>query len=147
MIRKGSRKDTNQILSLFLEWEKEQGNPIEGSLKINFRKIISSYLGKGDRVFFVEEQEKGLKGYVFGHLVKRFPNGIYEKAKLVEVYVTPKYRMHNIGKELLTTFLSWVKKRGVRNILIETRTHDKKAISFWKKNRFKETWKVMEKKI
>jgi len=138
-IRKATKKDSNALMKLL--------SKMESSDSIN-RAFIQNYMGKQNKCFFVAQKEEKIVGYILGHTEKRHgeDKGI-NLAKIEEIYVNKKFRGLNIGNLLLEKFYSWAIRKGSNKIRVYTKTTDKNAVSFWKNHKYKETWKMMEKRI
>ena len=63
---------------------------------------------------------------------------------MVYPYVSENYRKQNIGSKLLTRFIKEIEMEKVRNLELEVRTDNKKAIEFYKKHGFNIKHKIDE---
>jgi len=82
------------------------------------------------RGFIVAEMAHKIIGFLIG--VKINP----EKAKILMLSVSESYRKQNIGSKLLIRFIKEMKIEKVRNLELEVRTDNKKAIEFYNKHGF-----------
>jgi len=116
---------------------------------INFYKDRKSELSEdirnlNNKLLMVVSFEKTIIGYIRGWKEKTFND-------LVEIYILKKYRSSGIGRYLLNMLFNWFDKE--KPIILEVAVYNKKAIEFYKKNKFKEdkffkqpsseTWNVL----
>jgi ribosomal-protein-alanine N-acetyltransferase len=81
--------------------------------------------------FIVAEKAHKIIGFIVG--VKTNP----ETAKILMLSVTESYRRQNIGSALLARFLKEMQVENIKNIELEVRIDNKKAIKFYQKHDFK----------
>lgn len=74
----------------------------------------------------------------------------YRKSKYVEIEnmgVDPKHRSKGIGKKLLDCVTKWAKTKGASKLYVSAYWKNKKAIKFYKNNKFYEMGLEMDKDI
>ena len=74
----------------------------------------------------------------------------YRKSKYVEIEnmgVDPKFRSKGIGKKLLDSATKWAKTKGATKLYVSAYWRNKRAINFYKNNKFYEIGLEMDKKI
>jgi len=86
--------------------------------------------------FIVAEKAHKIIGFIIG--VKTNP----KTAKILMLSVLEHYRKQNIGSTLLKQFLKEMPAENIKNIELEVRTDNQKAIKFYKKHSFKVTEKI-----
>lgn len=95
-------------------------------LDSNYRFKINPYT----RCFVYED-----KAVVLGFVVFSI---MYEKAEIVDIAVNPNYKGQKIGTSLLSAAIQECLASHCENITLEVRLSNMGAISFYKKNGFKE---------
>ena len=88
------------------------------------------YSQKCPESFIVAESENEVVGYTIG----KSKNG---SAEIISLAVKPSFRQKGIGRKLTNFLISFLKKRGVKEIFLEVRTINKIAISFYRNLGFK----------
>ena len=86
--------------------------------------------------FIVAEKNHKIIGFIVG-----IPLGI-ENAKILMIAVIESQRKQNIGTKLLNEFLKQTYLLNIKNIELEVKTDNKKAIKFYQKHGFKITEKL-----
>ena len=141
-IRKGRKSDFDKILKLAKElYEAEL--PFDKNLnkhyynnqkaKDDLRKSISSR----KKTFLVAEEDRNLVGYVDGYLMDKEVY-ISKVAYLDHLCVSEKYRKQGIGKMLMDEFTKIMKEKDAKFIKLNAFENNIAAISFYKKEEFKE---------
>ena len=80
--------------------------------------------------FIVADMAHKIIGFLIGVKITS------EKAKILMLSVSENYRKQNIGSKLLTRFMEEMEIEKVRNLELEVRTDNKKAIEFYTKHGF-----------
>ena len=128
IIRKFRPTDMFSVIKLASETLTEQYNP---SL---FNFFYESY-PKG---FIVAEKANKIIGFIIG--VKT----INYSSRILMLSVSEKNRRQKIGSSLLIEFLKIMSNEKVKNIELEVRTDNKKAINFYMKHGFKIKGRIRE---
>lgn len=146
---KASKKDFNEILKLFIEFEKTvEKNRITKKFRENLAWLITEHIRTKDTYFILAKYNNKIVGYLFGRIEKKWPKDTkYVHTKLIEIYVTPSVRGKNIASTLTKEFIAWSRKNGVKKIYLEAEIGKKKTVSFWKKQGFHSSWLGMKKTI
>lgn len=80
---------------------------------------------------FVYEDKAIVLGFVIFSIM-------YEKAEIIDIAVNPNYRGQKIGTSLLSSVIQECLASHCESISLEVRIYNREAISFYKKNGFKE---------
>ena len=80
--------------------------------------------------FMVAEENKRIIGFIIGVRASE------ETFRILLLAVTPDMRKRGVGSSLLKKFLNIVILRGSREVRLEVRTDNKRAIEFYKKHGF-----------
>jgi ribosomal-protein-alanine acetyltransferase len=80
--------------------------------------------------FIVAEKDHKIIGFIVGVKVNE------NLAKILMLSVSEQYRKQNIGFSLLKRFIEEISQEDIKNIELEVRTGNKKAIKFYKNNGF-----------
>jgi ribosomal-protein-alanine N-acetyltransferase len=86
--------------------------------------------------FIVAEKSHKIIGFIVGVKINQ------DTAKILMLSVLEAYRKQNIGSELLNNFLKGMSAEKIKNIELEVRTDNQKAIRFYKKHNFKITRRI-----
>ena len=138
------------VNNLLFEYETENG----------FDNYISNWaLGEESAEYFSEliqnqfviiaETEKEPVGYLAGSIYQDNTYSYYEgkTAELENMLVVEKYRKFGIGSKLVNAFLKWCKDNSARRVLVTATIGNETAISFYKKNGFKELNITLKKEL
>ena len=88
--------------------------------------------------FIVAEKFQKIIGFAIGVKTN------IDTAKILMLSVSEKYRKQNIGSSLLTYFIKVILAENIKNIELEVRTDNKKAINFYQKHGFIKVRKLTE---
>ena len=88
--------------------------------------------------FIIAENDHKIIGFIVGVKINE------NLAKILMLSVSEIFRKQNIGSSLLNRFLIEISHKGIKNIELEVRTDNRKAIKFYKKNSFKIKEKISE---
>ena len=149
-IRKAEIKDITEIQklnSLLLKKEKEEyyyktldiGWPETKSGKNYLLKFINS----NKYFMIVAENNKKIIGYLYGKIIKNKP----KVADLESFFIIDKYRNKGIGQKLYSKFETECLEEKVKILRLEVSTLNKKGINFYKKQKYIERTKKMEKEF
>ena len=138
------------VNNLLFEYETENG----------FDNYISNWaLGEESAEYFSEliqnqfviiaGTEKEPVGYLAGSIYQDNTYSYYEgkTAELENMLVVEKYRKFGIGSKLVNAFLKWCKDNSARRVLVTATIGNETAISFYKKNGFKELNITLKKEL
>jgi len=82
------------------------------------------------RGFIVAEKDHKIIGFIIGVKINE------NLAKILMLSVSELFRKQKIGFSLLNRFLKEIANNGIKNIELEVRTDNRKAIKFYKNNGF-----------
>lgn len=142
-IRKAKKSDFDKILKLAKElyevelpFDKNLNKDYYNSKKAesNLKKSISSK----NNTFLVAEQDNDLIGYIDGNLIDKEGVYINKVACLEHLCVSEKYRKQGIGKMLIDEFTRLMKEKDAKFIKLNAFQNNISAVSFYKKEEFKE---------
>ena len=88
--------------------------------------------------FIVAEKDHKIVGFIVGVKINE------DLAKILMLSVSEQYRKQKIGFSLLNRFLVEISKEYIKNIELEVRTDNRKAIRFYKNNEFNIKEKIPE---
>jgi len=86
--------------------------------------------------FIVAEKAHKIIGFIIG--LKTYTN----TARILMLSVSKPYRRQKIGSALLKQFIKQISKEDIKNITLEVRTENHRAIKFYEKHGFKITNKI-----
>jgi len=86
--------------------------------------------------FLVAEQNHKIIGFIVGVKITN------ESARILMLSVSPQHRRKNIGTNLLNKFIENIKMENIKEIHLEVRTDNEKAIRFYQKHNFEITDKI-----
>src|SRR3989338_4367015 len=128
-IRKASKKDINEILSLLYQLQRPK--PKTRSESLAFRKRIYQYLDEKDKKIIVAEDSKivGMVSMMFLPRLNRTKLELY----IPEMVVSKDHRGSGIGKSLMESCVKIAKKKKCFRIRLESGNKRKEAHQFYKK--------------
>ena len=85
-----------------------------------------------------------LSGKIFKADIYR---NISQIVELESIFVLEDYRNKSIGTKLYDSFIEWCKKKGVKRISVYVSFENKKAVNFYKSNKFKDYDLVLEREL
>src|SRR3989344_6720096 len=109
-------------------------------IKSEFEEVLSN----PKRVLLIIEEDKNIKGFVIGTLIK---NNYQCNTHLDEIYVDKKFRRRGFSKLLLNEFSKWSKLKKAKIVRLCVSVNNKKAMKFYKKIGFKIKHFEMEKRL
>jgi ribosomal-protein-alanine N-acetyltransferase len=86
--------------------------------------------------FIVAEKDHKIIGFIIGVKINQ------DLAKILMLSVSELFRNQKIGSSLFKKFLEEISTDNIKNIQLEVRSDNKKAIKFYEKNGFKITKKI-----
>jgi ribosomal-protein-alanine N-acetyltransferase len=86
--------------------------------------------------FIVAEKDHKIIGFIIGGKINQ------NLAKILMLSVSKLFRNQKIGSSLFKKFLEEISTDNIKNIQLEVRSDNKKAIKFYEKNGFKITKKI-----
>lgn len=150
-IRKATIKDLKKVQELNLKLFEKEHKEYDKFLNLNWTfgaegtKYFSDRIKNEDGCVFVAELNKEIVGYLCGGLRKSKP---YRNppimAELENTLVLENHRSKGIGSKLFDAFINWCKTKKVEKIRVEASAQNKLAISFYRKNGFKDYTLVLE---
>lgn len=132
-IRKVKKKDLNQYLSLRKEGLENYQKLTDEKLKITPKQIKEEFegvLSNKKRIMFVIEQNKEIKAYIIGTLLR---NSYQCITYIDDIFVKKDIRKKGFGKLLINEFTKWSKSKKATKIRLGVRINNKKAINLYKK--------------
>jgi ribosomal protein S18 acetylase RimI-like enzyme len=99
-------------------------------------EIIERYIGDKEYCL-VAKNNKKVVGFALGALVEK-KKSAWRYGYLLWTGIAPKFAGQGVGKKLLKKMTSLFKEAGVKIILVDTSTENKKALNFFKRNGFEE---------
>ena len=120
MIRKFQATDMFSIIKIASETLTEQYSP----------SLFNYFYETFPELFLVAEKHHRTIGFITGIQITN------EIARIVMLSILPSYQRQHIGTELLNELLLTLREKNVKQISLEVKTDNKKAISFYKKHDF-----------
>ena len=145
--RKANINDLKAIQKLNQLLVNEEQALYDSALDLNWTfgkegtKIFTNHLTQTDKCAFLAESGKNIIGYITGSVHAKYPYSYRKIGALGEIntmYILNDYRSQHIGTELIKLFFHWCKEKNVQKIKVEATAQNNEAISFYKKNGFKE---------
>jgi len=127
-IRKFEPKDIFSVIKLASETLTEKYHP-----------TLFSYFYENYREgFLIAELGQKVIGFLVGLKIEE------RKARILMISVLPYQQRKNIGTALLNKFEETVKEENIKEIELEVRTKNKKAIKFYQKHDYKIVDKILD---
>ncbi len=136
-----SSNQLNEIESLWVEL-----NSLHGELSVDFKnhfalatfsKRIEKLNVKDELVVFSSK----IDGEAIGYCIASIENG---RGELDSLYVKPNHRGRNIGKDLVTSAMTWFEKQNCAEIDIQVAQGNEAVLSFYEKFGFKKRFHVLQ---
>lgn len=134
-IRKATKKDINEILSLLYQLQRPK--PKTSSENLALRKRIYQYLNEKDKKIVVAEDSK-IVGVISMMLLPRL-NRTKLELYVPELVVLENHRGLGIGKSLMESCVKIAKKKKCFRIRLESGNKRKEAHRFYKKIGFEQS--------
>ena len=147
VIRKLKKEDFDQYQVLRKESLGDYRKLAEEKLKISSKQIKDEFegiLSNKKRIMFVIEENKEIKAYIIGSLLK---NSYQCSTYIDDIFVKKDARKKGFRKLPMNEFIKWSKSKEATKIRLGVRVNNKKAISLYKKIGFKIKHYEMEKAI
>jgi len=120
MIRKFQATDMFSIIKIASETLTEQYSP----------SLFNYFYETFPELFLVTEKHHKTIGFITGIQITN------EIARIVMLSILPPYQRQHIATELLNELLPILREKNIKQISLEVKTDNKKAISFYKKHDF-----------
>ena len=120
MIRKFQATDMFSIIKIASETLTEQYSP----------SLFNYFYETFPELFLVAEKHPKTIGFITGIQLTN------EIARIVMLSILPQYQRQHIATELLNELLPILREKNIKQISLEVKTDNKKAISFYKKHGF-----------
>jgi len=137
VIRKVKKEDFDQYEVLRKEGLKDYQELAEEKLKISSKQIKEEFKGifsNKKRIMFIVEEEKKIKAYIIGTLIK---NAYQCITYIDDIFVKKDARKQGFGKLLMNEFTKWSKSKKATRIRLGVRVNNKKAIGLYEKLGYK----------
>ena len=124
-------------------------NKIDEAEQKDFVNSLSKSLKKKNEIILVAEKDEKIIGYIEGYLYN-WDWSDYSNIKLAhinDISVAENYRRKNIGTKLLEEFEKWAESKKCFYLGLNVWINNKRAIKFYKKNKFDDYLMYMIKKI
>ena len=147
IIRKVKKEDFNQYKVLRKDGLEDYQRFADDKLKISSKQIKDEFeeiFSNKKRILFVIEENKEIKAYVIGSLLK---NTYQCSTYIDDIFVRKDAREKGFGKLLMNEFTKWSKSKKATKIRLGVKINNKKAISLYKKFGFDIKHYEMEKDI
>lgn len=146
-IRKVTKEDFRRYSALRKEGLEDYSKFAKEKLRITSKQIKEEFNGifsNKRRVLFVFEENKEIKAYIMGTLIKN----VYQCAGYIDdIFVGKDSRKKGFGRLLMKAFVDWAKSKKATKMRLGVRINNKKAISLYKKLGFKIKHYEMEKEL
>lgn len=117
IIRKANKSDLSQIVSLYLEYQKEEKKlaDVEVGRWMTTKKVISkdigSYILEKDKFLSVLINENTIVGFILGSFKRDKSYIIKNYGSIDEIYIVPEMRGKGFSSKLKDEFIKWFKER------------------------------------
>jgi len=146
-IRKANKKDFEDYKILRKESLEYYKKISDQKLRFSDKQIKSEFkaiLSNPKRVLFIIEEDKNIKGFVIGTLIK---NNYQYSTYLDEIYVDRNSRRKGFSKLLLNEFAKWSKLKKAKIMRLGVNVNNKKAMKLYNKIGFEIKHYEMEKRL
>lgn len=143
-IRRASLDDSavlNSFLTRLIQDEKKYDTNINENCVVTC--LYENIIPNNNNCVFVAECENQIVGYLYGYIRNSSDAYINPIAQLEAMFVEEEYRNNGIATMLIEGFKEWVKLKNVKYIELKVCNENKKAISLYQKNKFKNTKSIM----
>lgn len=152
-IRKATNKDLDILTHFWFEEEKSNKRFHKHmKLRKNARELIYNFLresfNKHDYICLIAEDNMDILGVIQGHIAKGY--FLYDTDKfghLATIFVKEEYRRKGIAKKLIERMMKWFKSKNIETVDLYVYSQNKDALKTWKRLNFRETMKLMVKKV
>jgi GNAT superfamily N-acetyltransferase len=151
IIKRATIKDLSQIQTLNLKLFKKEYQEYDPLLNLDwtFGEIGTKYfkerLGHKHSCILTAIIKNKTVGYLCGSLLKKEAyRHTPAMAKLENIFVLDKYRSQGVGGKLYQEFAEWCRVKKVKKIKVNAYAKNKRAIKFYKENKFKENTLTLE---
>ena len=146
-IRKANKKDFEDYKILRKESLEYYKKISDQKLRFSDKQIKSEFkaiLSNPKRVLFIIEEDKNIKGFVIGTLIK---NNYQYSTYLDEIYVDRNSRRKGFSKLLLNEFAKWSKLKKAKIMRLGVNVNNKKAMKLYNKIGFEIKHYEMKKRL
>ena len=139
--------ELNEVEQLVELWKASLEDPTLGESSIvvdnenvdKWREYIIKLHREDENQILVAEVNGKLVGYI--HFLKPMYTRFGLKAKycwapIANLYIQPEFRRRGIGTQLMQKCLDYLKSKGATRVELDVWTHNKEAISFYRKFNF-----------
>jgi ribosomal protein S18 acetylase RimI-like enzyme len=143
---KATRKDVGTLLTLMDEALEKEGSYFARSEVRPFQKAEESYrsllrrraVGRNG-VAYIAKEGDNVCGFSFAYVERGYLLFKDEKQGYIRhIFVRPKYRGRGIGHALIRETLDWFRKKGVKRIVLDVNTRNRRARKLYESLGFKE---------
>ncbi len=121
---------------------------VSEDVKPGLEKYLSAALKEPEKyITLVAECKKRVVGLIKVDILDRVCYEPRTEARIVEFYVMPEYRRKKIGRMLMDELDSMLEKRGISFVSAEFPSLNLIALSFYKKNEFRDMVSIYGKQI
>ena len=153
-IREATIDDLESVLELnrkLFEYEYENHDKsldLEWTFSEEGKKYFKERILSKDSLVIVAVLKGEVVGYLCGSITEgEFFRKIGKVAELENTFVLEEHRRKGIGTKLFRRFLDWCRARGVERVKVYAYSDNKNAISFYRKNGFKDYVVYLEMEI
>ncbi|MEM0155089.1 MAG: GNAT family N-acetyltransferase [Thermoplasmataceae archaeon] len=152
-IRKMKPEDIETAIELVrrqkkLNEEFDSSFVVSEDAKTGIERYLSNALKEPDKyIALVAECKKRVVGLIKVDILDRVCYDPKAEARIVEFYVMPEYRRKKIGHMLMDELNSMLEKRGITLVSAEFPSLNLIALSFYKKNDFRDMVSIYGKQI
>jgi ribosomal protein S18 acetylase RimI-like enzyme len=153
-IRQATIKDLKDIQKLNYLLFKKEYNDYDKSLNLGWTfgkkgtKYFKDKLTRKNSCVFMAIINDLVVGYIAGGESKaEVYRNLPKVGELENMFIIKTHQRKKIGTNLCTAFVKWCKKSGIKLIRVLATAQNKEAISFYRKNKFKEHTLILESKI
>lgn len=152
-IRKMRTEDIDSVIELVRRLKKlnEEFDP-SFIVRDDFKPGIQSYLSEAIKepekfIMLVGEYKKKVVGIIKVDIINRICYEPEHEARIVEFYIMPEYRRKKVGRLLMDELTTILRKREISLISAEFPSLNLIALSFYKKNGYRDMVSIYGKQI
>jgi ribosomal protein S18 acetylase RimI-like enzyme len=140
--RDALENDTDSLTDLVVRL-KRLNEEFDSMLKVrdDIREQARTYVSKAIKdkncIVLVVESEGKVIGLLKADLRERFFNEPATEGRIIEFYIMPEFRKHEVGTELMRLALDKMKHKGVKIVSAEFPSQNKISVEFYAKQGFR----------
>lgn len=137
-----------KLVRLHHEWDPERFFLVGPSIETGYKRFLTGELKRKESLVLVAVNEQGVVGYAFGRIEPRnWESLLDECGALHDIYVDDTVRVGGVGTAILQEFVSQMRSRGMKQVVLHTATQNTPGQALFKKLGFRTTMLEMTLKL